>query len=124
MNYMDKYIKLVVEIETGLTKPKTIWNKFYIASEDMFTECGWNKQAITDIITAPLYDYNWKRLHATEEEMAKSKEDTLEDFRSELLYCSDRMSLHRFMRVQWLLMLYLEKTGKKEKIADKYLGIK
>lgn len=121
---MDKYIKLVVEIETGLTKPKTIWNKFYIASEDMFTEWGWNKQAIADIITTPLYGYNWGRLHPTGGELVQTKEDALACFHSELLYCSDRMSLHRFMRVQWLLMLYLEKTGKKEKIADKYLGIK
>lgn len=61
---------------------------------------GFNKSA-TKILWNELAYGNWKHLHETDEERSKSAEEWLDDFSSDVFYCSDRWSLDRLMRCHW-----------------------
>jgi hypothetical protein len=51
---------------------------------------------------------NWKRLHLTPAEEEKTEAEWLNEFRWDVLYCSDRFSLDRLMRCHWLFRRYME----------------
>ncbi len=48
-----------------------------------------------------LVEGNWKHLHRTKEENMWSRAKWLDNFASDLWYCSDRMSLDRLTRLHW-----------------------
>ena len=60
---------------------------------------------------------NWKHLHKTTKEEAKAADEWLEDFRWDVIYCSDRWSLDRLTRCHWLYRQY-RWAIRKERLHD------
>lgn len=93
MNKTNKKTKMKLWIDALIlwsSKEKTeeqyLWLTFV---KDYLEMKGWNKQAINDFVEWGEYGFNNKDLH---------KEYTKEEFYSEVMYCSDRMSLDRLFR--------------------------
>lgn len=55
------------------------------------------------------FGHNWNKLWPNEEEKKAAPEVVLNWFYSEVQYCSDRMSLDRILRCNWLYHLYVQK---------------
>lgn len=63
---------------------------------------GIKKKKTVDEMFEDMCQGNWKRLHMTEEEEKNfSIPFEMENIKSDLLYCSDRMSWDRLMRIHW-----------------------
>lgn len=64
------------------------------------------------------HGHNWVKLHPTEEEEKLAPDVVLNMFYAEVDYCSDRMSLDRLFRCNWLYHLYLNRCRALKKTAD------
>ncbi len=61
---------------------------------------GFNKEG-RRYLWEQLAEGNWEHLHQTKEENMWSRAKWLDNFASDLWYCSDRMSFDRLTRLHW-----------------------
>ena len=68
---------------------------------------GFNR-ATRRILWEELVAGNWSRLHLSYDEGLNTPDDWLQDFRWDVVYCSDRWSLDRLTRCHWLYRTYMK----------------
>lgn len=99
MKIVDNCERLCAYIESEPT-PNGVESRWHEIFSQVCRLLGFNKSA-TKILWKELAYGNWKHLHETDEECNKSAEEWLDDFSSDVFYCSDRWTLDRLMRCHW-----------------------
>lgn len=80
---------------------RVLYRMWHAVFSRVLRERGYNRKSIGHM-WEELVLGNWKRLHLTDEERRRTRGEWLEDFRSEVFYCSDRWSLDRLARCHWM----------------------
>ncbi|MBR3160112.1 MAG: hypothetical protein IKF14_13595 [Atopobiaceae bacterium] len=97
----EKSTSLCMYLRNGGKDPRKIGRMWRAAFSRVLREMGFNRKA-RKVMWDMLALGNWKRLHQTEEEKLKTREEWLEALQWEVFYCSDRWSLDRLTRCHWL----------------------
>ena len=74
-----------------------IRREWFRLTKEIFKSWGWDNTAITSMTRWGEGGHNWEKLHRGDKE-----EDYWGQFSSEIHYCSNRMSMDRWMRCHWL----------------------
>lgn len=91
---------------TNVDTVKTSWHKIF---NNVCLYLGINKRS-ANVLWSDMCYGNWKHLHKTEEEVKKTESQWFDDFVNDMLYCSDRWSVDRLMRVHWMFRKWGEKA--------------
>ena len=112
-DFVDDYIELAQDCEGWVeesTAPdfQNLLLRWETVSTRMFAEWGWNATAINDLVVEwgnGKAWFNWNKLHPPDIKNLAQQDvlDKMRDFASELMYCSDRMCLNRWMRCHVLM---------------------
>lgn len=104
-SYLSQYDKLYLEDITQA------WSKLFSA---IYVRLGGKYSESTFLFNHMFRTGNWSHLHETEEEKQRTLKECVDDFRSDVFYCSDRWSFDRLARCHWayLNLLYHEKSCK------------
>lgn len=93
-------------IDGGDCTPEGVEDHWHRAFCCIAKYLGFNR-ATRKVLWEDLVYGNWKRLHLTDEEMAKTSNDWLNELRGDVFYCSDRWCLDRLTRCHWLYRHYV-----------------
>lgn len=127
--YVDLLIEFANDIERHLESEhctidyayaKRIRAKWRRLTRFMMEEWGYNEKAIKHLVSWGDGGHNWELLHWDMEEDPKK---VINDFRGEVYYCSDRMSMDRYFRCQYLINQAVDILKQKEKPDDEYWGL-
>ena len=89
-----KYVQSCITYKTPVEQLITNWNRYLYYNLRLF---GWNKLAIKNFTEWGMNGHNNKLL------WFDKQESTIDDFISDVNYCSDRQSLDRLFRCNWML---------------------
>lgn len=96
----EKSMELCRYIKTPDCSPSEVellWRQVF---EAVLIREKFTRHAI-DYMWSNLAQGNWEHMHQTEVEKARTADEWLDEFRTDVWYCSDRWSLDRLTRCHW-----------------------
>lgn len=87
---------------------ETRWRKLF---ESICLRMGINGKS-ADVLWESMCLGNWEKLHRTEEDESRTVDEWFDKFYMDMLYCSDRWSMDRLMRVHWAFRQWKKEVSK------------